>query len=110
MLSAASLNLVACASIEIPELRPAITQPASQDGFRVNTLKDEEQIIPAEAWKKYLADNAHVILFSDDWAKLRFTILKNCLTMECKQSVGALDGLFYAVDDALKKKKLILKK
>lgn len=94
---------VGCATVEVPELRPHTTLPASKDGFWVNTLKDEEGEIPAPLWKKKLEEEAHVILFSKDWASLRFTILKNCLTMQCQQSVGTLDNLFYTLDEALKK-------
>jgi hypothetical protein len=108
LLKLLSVSLVAslgCASVEIPDLRPHVTLPGTQNGFWVSTLEEKEGEIKAEAWKKYLEENAHVILFSEDWAKLRFTLLKNCLTMDCKQSVGMLDDLFKMVDDGLKKKK-----
>ena len=51
-----------------------------------------------------LENDPHIILFSKDWAKLRFTIVKNCLTMDCKNAVGALDFLFEAADRAAKKR------
>lgn len=109
MLFASSAVLVGCASVEIPEIRPHITLPASQNGFWVSTLKDEEAEIPAPLWKKKLESEPHIILFSDDWGVLRFTILKNCLSMKCKTAVGTLDFLFEAADKALKEKKKLLK-
>ena len=110
MLFVASLALVGCASVEIPDFKAHITLPASQDGFYVKTVSDEEGTIPAPQWKIKLENTPHIILFSEDWSILRFGILKNCLTMDCKQAVGTLDFLFNAADEALKKKKLILKK
>lgn len=101
-------SLSSCASVEIPELHPHITLPANQSGFWVNTLKEEEGEIPPAEWKIKLETEPHIILFSKDWATLRYVILKNCLTMACKQSVGTLDALFEAADAALKKKKSLL--
>lgn len=102
MLSAALLVLGACASVEIPDFKAHITLPASQDGFWVKTVSEQEGTIPAEEWKKILETTPHIVLFSQDWSILRFALMKNCLTMQCKQAVGALDGLFYAMDAALK--------
>jgi len=110
MLFVSSDALVGCASVEIPDIHPHITQPGSHDGFWVSTLTDAEGIIPAPQWTQKLLSEPHVILFSPDWAKLRFTILKNCLTMECKNAVGTLDSLFEAIDTGLKKRKSILGK
>lgn len=75
--------------------------PASGDCFVVNTITWEERTIPKDLC--LLENKRGIILLSDDWAKLKFTLLKNCLSMQCKQTVGALDGLFAAVDEALKK-------
>jgi hypothetical protein len=97
-----SASLVRCASVELPDLKPHITLPASQEGFWVSTLTDEEGSVPYLEWRSKLRREPHIILFSDDWAKLRFTILKNCMSMDCKQAVGALDDLFYTFDAALK--------
>lgn len=108
MLSVASAALLGCASVEVPEIKPHITLPASGDGFWVNTMTEDEGRIPAAEWQKTLATKPYIVLFSDDWAELRFVILKNCLTMECKQAVGTLDFLFETVDSALKKKSLLL--
>lgn len=86
--------------VEIPDITPRITLPASGDGFGITTVTRKESRIPKEKWAEM--QKRGIILLSDDWAKLKFTLLKNCLTNECKQTVGALDGLFYAIDDALK--------
>lgn len=92
--------LSSCASVEIPNLRPGITLPASGDGYRYSTLTNEEERIPKEEWGP--KRDRGIILFSDDWAKLKYVLLKNCLTNKCKSTAGALDSLFYAIDDALK--------
>lgn len=92
--------LSSCASVEIPDIRPGITLPASGDGYRYSTLSNKEERIPKVQWDE--EKKRGIILFSDDWAKLKYTLLKNCLTNKCKSTAGALDSLFYAIDDALK--------
>ncbi len=110
MLFVALLSSVGCASVEIPDFKAHITLPASRDGFYVKTVSRGEGTIPAALWKKTLEERPHIILFAEDWSILRFTVVKNCLTMSCKQTVGALDFLFEAADKALKKKKALLGK
>ncbi len=92
--------MVSCSTIEIPDIHPGITLPASGDGYQIGTVSHDEIRTPADQWHE--KTKRGIILFSDDWAKLKFTLLKNCLANDCKQSVGALDNLFYAIDNALK--------
>lgn len=87
--------------VEIPRLRPGITLPASGDGFQVDTLSAEEFVTPAAEWREKLPYG--IILFSDDWAKLKYVLLKNCLSNDCKQAVGTVDTLFQTVDQVLRK-------
>lgn len=94
------LLLVSCSTIEIPDVNAYVTLPASGDGYSISTVSHVEHRIPKAQWD--LQRRAGVVLLSDDWAKLKYTILKNCLANECKQSVGALDGLFSSIDTALK--------
>lgn len=101
LLFVSSLYLASCAQIQIPELHPAITLPASGDGFLVDTVTGESQTIPAAEWQKKLPRG--IILFSDDWEKLKTTLLTNCMENSCKQAVGVLDTLFQTIDKALKK-------
>ncbi len=100
MLFVASLISACAGTFELPDVSPGITLPASGDGFQRSTLTGKEIRTPAPEWRE--KTKRGIILFSDDWAKLKYTLLKNCITNECKQSVGALDGLFYAIDGALK--------
>lgn len=90
-----------CATVELPDAYLYVTLPASGNGFGVNTLTGNEIEIPASKWQKM--SRRGVILLPEDWAKIKLSLLKACIQNECKQSVGALDGLFYAIDDALKK-------
>lgn len=94
---------IGCASVEIPDFKAHITLPASKDGFWVKTVSPEEGVIPREQWERTLNSKPYIILFSEDWSILRFGLLKNCITIECKQAVGIFDELFYSLDDALKK-------
>lgn len=101
MLSASSLLSLGCASVKIPDFKAHITLPASGDGYWVKTVSTEEGRVPKDEWD--VARKRGIIILSEDWAILRYTLLKNCLTMECKQAVGVFDNLFYSLDDALKK-------
>lgn len=90
-----------CAHVEIPDIAPGVTLPGNGTGFQRTTITDVEIETPAHIWKEKIKRG--IILFSDDWAKLKKTLLKNCLSNQCKSTVGALDGLFYTIDDALNK-------
>jgi hypothetical protein len=92
--------LAACATVQVPDIHPGITLPASGDGYQIGTLSHDEIRTPAAEWIKKLP--RAIILFSDDWAVLKQTILDNCISNNCEQSVGALDYLFQTIDQALK--------
>ena len=94
------VKLVGCASVKIPDFKAHITLPASGDGYYIKTLSDEEGRIPKEQWD--LMKRRGIVLLSEDWQILRYTILRNCLSNDCKDTVGAFDGIFYKLDEALK--------
>ena len=93
--------LSGCATIEVPDFYAYVELPASKDGFGIKTVSRTENTIPASEWKE--KRRRGIIIFSEDWLILKRTIRKNCITNKCKQAIGALDGLFYAIDDALLK-------
>lgn len=93
--------LQACASVEIPDFKAYITLPASGDGYYVKTVTPEEGRVSKEEWD--MIRKRGIIILGEDWAKLRYSLLKQCLTKKCKQAVGAFDGLFYSLDEALGK-------
>lgn len=76
-----------------------MTLPYSEDGYRIGTLTQKETRIPKAEWEE--KKKRGIIIFSEDWQKLKFSFLKNCITNPCKQTVGALDELFIAIDKAL---------
>lgn len=92
--------MVNCATIEIPDIKPGIVLPASGDLYQISTISHKETRTLAEDAKNKIP--RAILLFSDDWAKLKFTLLKNCIANECKQTVGTLDNLFIVIDNALK--------
>lgn len=101
MLIIISVLLASCSTIEIPNFKTYVTLPASGNGHSIETITHKQEIIPKEIWDK--KKPRAILLFSEDWEILKKSLIQNCLTNECKQSVGALDGLFFAIDDALKK-------
>lgn len=91
-----------CATVKIPDFKAHVTLPASGDGYWVKTVSTEEGRIPKEEWEKKIRHG--VILLREDWAILRNTLLENCLSnSSCTTAVGTFDGLFYSLDEALKK-------
>lgn len=98
--SLALVTLSGCASVEIPDIHPYVTLPASGDGYTMSTVSHIAKRVPKRDWD--VMRKRGIVLLSEDWAKLKYTLLKNCLANECKQSVGTLDSLFYAIDNAFK--------
>lgn len=96
-----SLILSSCATVQVPNIKAWVELPASGDGYAVETVSKRAHRMKASTWKEKRKRAIHV--FAEDWAVLKKTIMRNCITNRCKQSVGALDGLFLAIDDALKK-------
>ena len=90
-----------CASVDIPEFKAHVTLPASGNGFWVKTVSGQEGEIPKEQWDKL--KKRGIVILSEDWAILRNTLLKNCLSNDCKDAVGIFDNLFYSIDQALAK-------
>lgn len=101
VLIASIFFLSGCASVEIPDFKAHITLPASGDGYWVKTVSAEEGRVPKAEWD--VQRKRGIVILSEDWAILRFTLLKNCLTMECKNAVGTFDNLFFSLDSALRK-------
>lgn len=90
-----------CATVEVPDFHAYVTLPASGDGFGVKTVSKTEKVIPAKEWEE--VRKRGIVILSEDWKILKRTVRKNCITNKCEQAVGALDGLFLALDHALKK-------
>jgi hypothetical protein len=98
------LFLTGCTTFknEIPDFKAHITLPASGDGYWVKTVSPDEGRIPKEEWA--IKSRRGIIILSEDWAILRFTLLKNCLNnTSCETVIGTFDNLFKTIDDALKK-------
>ena len=94
------LLLTACSTVKIPDFKAHVTLPASGDGYWVNTVSDGKGRIPKEEWD--VKKKRGIVLLSEDWAILRNVVIENCLSHECKDTVGAFDDLFYSLDEALK--------
>ena len=93
--------LSSCANMEVADVRPMITLPASQNCWGTTVLTLKEVIIPkaeCEEMKK-----RGIFLTQEDWKKQKVSILKNCQLNKCKQIVGVFDSLFLILDQALQK-------
>jgi hypothetical protein len=85
--------------VEIPDFKTYITLPASGDGYGRSVVTHQKVLIPKAEWDQ--KKKAGIILLSEDWLILRKSLAKNCIENKCKQAVGALDGLFSAIDQAI---------
>ena len=94
------LLFTGCATVRIPDFKAYITLPASGDGYWIQTVSTGEGRIPKAEWE--VTKRRGIVILSEDWAILKNTVMKNCLTNQCKDTVGAFDNLFNAVDSALK--------
>lgn len=95
------LFLVSCASVDLPDVCPEITLPASGDGYCRTTVTHKARRIPKAQWDIEKKKRVHVSF--QDWTKIKKEFLKHCVMNKCKQAVGAFDDLFLSLDKALKK-------
>lgn len=93
--------VVNCQTVKVPDIAVYVELPASKQGYGITTVSKKEIIIPPEKWQEKKKRALYV--FSKDWAELKRVIRLNCHTNKCEKATGALDGLFLAIDDALKK-------
>jgi hypothetical protein len=96
-----SYNLVGCSTVQVPDFTAYVTLPAGGDGFGITTVSKKEIIVPQTEWEEM--KKRGIVVLSGDWKILKQTIRQNCITNRCEQAIGAVDSLFYAIDDALKK-------
>lgn len=93
------LILSSCGSMEIADIGPMVTLPASGDCYRVTVLTHKKTRFPKSQCDEI--KKRAVILTSEDWKKQRISIQKNCQLQKCKQLVGVFDNLFLTIDDSL---------
>jgi hypothetical protein len=90
-----------CANMEIANIGPMVTLPASGDCFQVEVLTLKETRYPKAKCDEI--KKRGIIMTSEDWKKQKVSIQKNCQLQKCKQLVGVFDSLFLTIDEALKK-------
>ncbi len=95
------LILSSCASMDIADIGPMVTLPASGDCYQVTVLSKVKTRYPKAQCDEI--KRRGIILTSEDWKKQRVSIQKNCQLQKCKQLVGVFDGLFLTIDEALQK-------
>lgn len=100
-LTAVSLLSACAGKLQVSDIGPTVTLPASQDCYRVRVISHQKTRIPKKECDE-LKKRA-VFLIQDDWQRQRYDIQKNCQLTQCKQLVGAMDALFQAIDIGLKK-------
>ena len=87
------LSLSNCAT-EIPDIWVNTYDPYSDTCYGATTVSGKERDLPP------LECRRGVIIFSEDYAKLKKSMYKNCINSKCKQSVEVVDQLFIAIDTA----------
>lgn len=96
LLSFLPVSSLSCSTVRIPDFRAYITLPASGDGYWVQTVSNKEGRVPKAEWDE--KKKRGIVLLSEDWQKLRSTVVRNCLSNDCKDTVGAFDELFQTLD------------
>ena len=95
------LALSSCANYKIADIRPTVTLPASKDCFGITIITLKEFEMPKAECDEF--KKRAVFLSSEDWKKLKVSILENCQLQQCKQLVGVFDSIFLTIDEALQK-------
>ncbi len=91
--------LTSCATLEVPDFRGYVVLPASGSCFGINVVSGLETEIPSVQCEDIVKRSIHID--SENWKVLRASIQRNCQHFQCTQLVGAFDGLFLALDQAL---------
>lgn len=94
-----SLVISGCAQMEVADFQANIRLPASQDCYGINVVSGREQRRSRKQCDDLVA--RAVLLDSENWKLLRESIQRNCQQFECKNIIGAFDGLFLSLDKAL---------
>jgi len=87
--------------MEVADFKAQIRLPASQDCYGINVISGKETRLPHAQCDEVIKRS--VFLDSANWKLLRETIQRNCQQYQCQQIVGAFDGLFISIDQALQK-------
>lgn len=96
-----SVLLSSCGGMKIADIRPNVTLPATRDCFGITVMTLQEVRLPQPVCDEF--KKRAIFLSSDDWRKLKVSILENCQLQKCKQLVGVFDTLFLTIDEALQK-------
>lgn len=101
LLIALLLTLASCGSMEVADIGPTVTLPASGDCYKVTVLSKVKTRYPKAECDKM--KKRSIFLSTEDWKKQKISILKNCQLKKCKDVVGTFDYLFLTLDEALQK-------
>jgi hypothetical protein len=85
--------------MQIADIAPGVTLPASGDCYQVTVLTRTKTRTPKPQCDEI--KKRAIFITAADWEKQRYSIEKNCQLSQCKQLVGAFDGLFLTIDKAL---------
>lgn len=96
-----TLSLSSCSTLEVADVGPMVTLPASKDCYRVTTLTVVKTRIPKAECDEI--KKRAVFFTTEDWRKQKTSILKNCQMKKCKDIVGVFDHLFLTIDEMLQK-------
>lgn len=96
-----SFLLCSCQTYKLPNITPWVELPGDQSGFGVETVTHVEHEMFPEEWAN--KRKGAVLLFSEDWRTLKLHVRKTCHTQQCENMIGALDGLFQAIDAGINK-------
>lgn len=93
--------LASCTSLEMANIEPKVTLPASQNCYAVEVLTKKERIIPKAECDEI--KKRAIFITSEDWKKLRGTNQKNCIrSRKCVEIRGAFDSLFMVIDEGFR--------
>lgn len=107
-LTVSVLSLSGCAGMQIADIGPGVTLPASGDCFQITVLTRKETRTPKAECDKMKRKAIFITL--EDWRIQRYSIQKQCQLSQCKQLVGAFDDLFLTIDKGLQQMPLPVNK
>ena len=100
LLSTSLLFLASCQTVEIPDFRPDVVLPASGDCYGITVVTGKKRRIAKDDPECIKLKRTSILLAPDQYAIIKKSYYKMCITMDCKQAVKVMDDLFLTIDKA----------
>lgn len=95
------LSCVSCTTANIPDFRMDLVLPASGDCYGKYVVSKQVERIPADHPLCIERKMKALSIAPDQYAIIKKSFYKNCMSSDCKQTIQGIDGLFDTLSKAV---------